>query len=125
MIADEISNPNHYVSDKHPFEVWDILEAWELELHEGTAVAYIARAKKKGSRIADLKKAVAWLNRKIKLLEGETPVFSKMAEDENDTVKVKFSVGPGLPGDEVSYGVPYIKMNVREKKKIKSTKKKK
>ena len=67
MAKEMVSHPPHY--NFGSIEVIDAIESWELEFHEGNVVKYIARAKHKGTRIQDLKKALWYLNRKIELLE--------------------------------------------------------
>jgi len=69
MSKDMVNHPPHY--QLGGIEVLDALEAWELDYHEANAVKYIARAKHKGKRLEDLKKAQFYLNRKIELLERE------------------------------------------------------
>lgn len=65
-----IDHPAHYTFGK--YEVLDVIEDWELDMHLGNAVKYIARAGRKdvAKEIEDLNKAVFYLNRKIKLLEA-------------------------------------------------------
>lgn len=68
---DMVNHPPHYADSK--IEVIEAIEAWDLDYHESNVVKYVARAEKKhktlAGRIEDLKKAVWYLNRKIKLLE--------------------------------------------------------
>jgi len=66
---DVVNHPTHYTQGK--IEVIEFIEDKQFEYHEGNAIKYISRAKLKGNRIEDLQKAVWYLNRKIKLLEGE------------------------------------------------------
>jgi hypothetical protein len=65
-----VNAPPHYASlSPQPMEVG---EAWDLDPHRFNALKYIARAGRKGSpqdAILDLKKAVAFLNRRIQLWE--------------------------------------------------------
>lgn len=66
---DPIINPAHYCQGD--IEPWEFIEAQRLGFHEGSAVQYIARARHKGDEIADLRKAINMLSRKVKLLEKE------------------------------------------------------
>lgn len=70
-LPDTVNSPPHYTQGK--IEVLDAIEDWDLEMHEGNVVKYLARAKHKHpglkGRIEDLKKAQVYLTRKIKLLE--------------------------------------------------------
>lgn len=68
-VHDEILHPAHYCFGK--IEPLAVIEDWKLEFHEATVVKYIARAKHKGSRVSDLKKAAEYLRRKIELLESQ------------------------------------------------------
>ena len=54
--------PAHYAMKPEPIEV---IEGWNLGFHLGTALAYIARAGRKGSRLEDLEKAKDYLEREI------------------------------------------------------------
>lgn len=66
---DLVNHPEHYTKGK--IEVIEFIEDQDLEYHESNVVKYVARAKHKGKRIEDLKKALWYLDRKIRLLEGE------------------------------------------------------
>ena len=79
---EEALSPDHYKSQsvrsqtsprrrrRGPLEVIDVAEEFELELHEFNVIKYVLRAKMKGNRIENLKKARQYLSRKINLLEG-------------------------------------------------------
>lgn len=68
---DPVYRPQHYA---YSIEVLDAIESWGLGFHAGNAVKYIARAKRKGNEIEDLKKAVFYLERLIdRLIEGKEP----------------------------------------------------
>lgn len=66
-----IDHPPHYNSNK--YEAIDIIEDWELDFHLGNVVKYISRAGKKdeNTELQDLKKALWYMNRKIKKLEKD------------------------------------------------------
>ena len=68
---DPVNHPAHYTSGK--IEVIDFIEDQKLSYHLGNAVKYICRAGKKdpAKTAEDLKKAVWYLNRKIKELEAD------------------------------------------------------
>ena len=65
-----IDHPAHYTfSEIEPIVV---IEAWELGYHLGNSLKYIARAGRKGDKLADLKKARWYLDREIRRMEDET-----------------------------------------------------
>lgn len=66
-LVDLVNHPPHYAGLSP--EPVDVIEAWQLEWHEGNAMKYIARAKNKGERVQDLRKAAWYLNRKADVLE--------------------------------------------------------
>lgn len=79
---DQINHPSHYtwLKDKVGIEVIDITRHLDFDL--GNAIKYILRAGKKPinksnfnlnvAAIQDLKKAIWYINDKIKMLENET-----------------------------------------------------
>lgn len=66
-----VDHPQHYGSEDDIYEVIKVIEAWHLGFNLGNAVKYIGRAGKKNDYIEDLKKAVWYLQREIKLAECE------------------------------------------------------
>jgi hypothetical protein len=64
--------PIHYGGTSNPYEVFNVLEAWNLDkdFYLGNVIKYIARAGKKDAskEIEDLQKAEVYLNRRIKQL---------------------------------------------------------
>jgi len=58
-----VHHPAHY--NTSAIEVIDAIEAWELGFHDGNAVKYIARARHKGKRDEDLRKAIWYLQRML------------------------------------------------------------
>lgn len=66
-----INHPSHYNTGK--IEVIEAIEDWNLGVHLGNVVKYVARAGKKDptKEIEDLQKAAWYLNRKIELLKAE------------------------------------------------------
>ena len=65
---DPVNSPDHYTVGG--IETIDFIEAKNLGYHLGNAVKYISRAGKKdpAKTVEDLKKAVWYLNRYVKLL---------------------------------------------------------
>ena len=61
--SDPVNHPIHYTQGG--IEVIDAIEAWELGFDDGNAVKYLARAKYKGHRLGDLKKARWYVERAI------------------------------------------------------------
>lgn len=74
-ITDMVDHPSHYTKGK--IEVIEFIEDQELEYHESNVVKYIARAKHKGKRLEDLKKAQWYLERKIALLKKKVSTDSR------------------------------------------------
>lgn len=71
-MSDNVKNPSYYNRGK--IEVWEFIEDQGLDYHTGNAVKYIARAgyKDPSKEVEDLQKAIAFLERKIKVLRGTT-----------------------------------------------------
>lgn len=68
-----INHPEHYQFGKNnEYEAIKVIEAWDLDFHLGNTVKYISRAGKKevDKELQDLKKALWYLERKIKNLEN-------------------------------------------------------
>ena len=63
--TDMINSPSHYNTGN--FEVIAIIEDWNLGFHLGNAVKYIARAKHKSNEEEDIKKAIWYLERHLKI----------------------------------------------------------
>ena len=66
---DPVNHPSHYT--RGGIEVIDALEAWGMNLHLGSAIQYIVRSPYKNNPIQDLKKAIWYLERQIKVMESE------------------------------------------------------
>lgn len=62
-------SPPHYKKGK--FKVWDVILDWGLDYFLGNAVKYIARCEHKGRKIEDLRKAIAYLEKKIRNIKEE------------------------------------------------------
>ena len=63
-----VNHPVHYGGKDNPYEVIKIIEAWNLDFCLGNTIKYIARAgvKNADTELEDLKKALWYLQRKIK-----------------------------------------------------------
>ena len=83
---DHVNHPSHYGGDS-TYEAVNVIEAWNLGWHLGSAVKYIARAGKKPNNpeLQDLKKARWYIDRRIAQLEGnkeaETCEFVKSCQN--------------------------------------------
>lgn len=68
---DQVNHPSYYGGDS-TYEAVNVIEAWGLGWHCGSAVKYIARAGKKPNNpeLQDLKKARWYIDRKIAQLEN-------------------------------------------------------
>lgn len=68
-----VNHPNYYGGEDNVYEVIKVCEAWELDqdAYLFNVVKYVSRAGKKDEtkEIEDLKKALFYLDRKIKNLE--------------------------------------------------------
>jgi hypothetical protein len=62
-MPDKINHPKHYTAGK--IEVYDFIEAWNLDFSIGNVVKYVARAPYKGTKLDDLKKAKWYLEKAI------------------------------------------------------------
>jgi len=54
--------PLHYNSD---IDVIDFVKMHELNFNEGNVIKYVTRARKKGTQIKDLEKAIDYLEREL------------------------------------------------------------
>jgi len=68
-----VNHPNHYGGEDNTYEVIKVCEAWGLDkdAYLFNVVKYVARAGKKNpdKELEDLKKALFYLDRRIKNLE--------------------------------------------------------
>ena len=73
---DPVHHPSHYGGPGAVHEVMKCLEAWGLDSDAQLwdAVIYIARARRKGNFLQDLRKARFWLDRRIQRLEEKENV---------------------------------------------------
>lgn len=65
---DNVNHPKHYTEGRK-YETIEVIEDWELDFCLANALKYISRAGRKGDVITDLKKAVWYIERRIKQLE--------------------------------------------------------
>ena len=69
-----VEHPSHYGGENNPYEVIKVCEEWGLDkdAYLFNVVKYVARAGKKDvlKEVEDLKKAMFYLDRKIKNLEN-------------------------------------------------------
>lgn len=63
--GDQVVKPNHYQSKDGKFQVWDIVDQFNLNYYFGDAVKYICRAGKKSisHEKQDIRKAIQYLQR--------------------------------------------------------------
>ncbi|HPJ27241.1 MAG TPA: DUF3310 domain-containing protein [Synergistaceae bacterium] len=78
--------PAHYCfSDLQP---WDVIDAWGVDYYLGNVLKYICRAgKKEPERLADLNKALHYLQKEVELAEralAESCAFSRAMEATTD-----------------------------------------
>lgn len=69
---DPVNHPQHYCAGRR-YEPWDVIIDWKLDYLTGTALKYISRAGRKdpSKEIEDLRKSIAYMNKRIELLEKE------------------------------------------------------
>lgn len=67
--ANDVQIGGDHYKRMHP-EPWDVIMAWERDYLVGSAIKYLARWEQKGG-VADLQKAVHFLQKRIELLTVE------------------------------------------------------
>ena len=80
MNKEKVNHPEHY--NKGKIEAIDAIEDWGLDFNLGNAVKYICRAEHKGEFKQDIKKAIWYLQRSLKLRE----------KDEIEQIKEKYNL---------------------------------
>ena len=69
IIVNDATRPSHYGGKDSVYEVFNVLEAWELDkdFYLGNVIKYVARAGKKSrtTEKEDLQKALVYLQRRI------------------------------------------------------------
>lgn len=84
------NSPAHYT--RGSIEVWDFIRDQGLNYHLGNAVKYISRAGYKDSKIADLKKAIHYLENELLHTQepdghgGTLPLRLRVAEWEEQEI---------------------------------------
>ena len=72
VTLDEGPRPNYYGGKDNPYEVFRVLEVWEMDndFYLGNVIKYVARAgkKNKSTKKEDLQKALVYLQRRINSL---------------------------------------------------------
>jgi hypothetical protein len=70
-MKDSVNHPTHYGGEDNTYEAIKVIEAWGLDFCLGNVVKYISRAGKKdpSKELEDLKKAVWYLDRRIKQIQ--------------------------------------------------------
>ncbi len=81
-MTEEVNHPAHYCGEDNPYEVIKVLREWDLNLARGfcwgNVIKYTQRAGKKGSTIADRKKA-KWYADELVSIEAELATRPKKA----------------------------------------------
>ena len=67
-MSDIINSPEHYINGRK-YEPIEVIEDWDLPYHLGNALKYISRAGRKESAVDDIKKAVWYLERYLKVID--------------------------------------------------------
>jgi|TARA_R110000822_G_scaffold105457_6_gene233216 hypothetical protein len=74
-MKEQINHPNHYGGEDNPYEVVKVAEAWNIDkdAYLFNVLKYIGRSGKKDGNppLQDLKKALWYLDRRIKTIENE------------------------------------------------------
>lgn len=65
MTRDHVNQPPHYTHSA--IEPIDVIEQWDLTFHEGNVIKYLARRRHKGASLDDLRKAIWYLARQLKI----------------------------------------------------------
>lgn len=80
-ITDNVNHPNHYCEGRK-YEPWDVIVDWQLDYLTGSAVKYLSRAGRKdpSKETEDLRKAIAYIEKRIKVLE------SRKSDDSDDSI---------------------------------------
>ena len=80
-INDNVNHPNHYCEGRK-YEPWDVIIDWQLDYLTGSAVKYLSRAGRKdpSKETEDLRKAIAYIEKRIEVLE------SRKSDDSYDSI---------------------------------------
>ena len=63
-----MENNTHYQTDT--IDVIDFCKLYDLNFNEGNVIKYVSRARRKGTHIQDLEKAIDYLKRELKYLDS-------------------------------------------------------
>lgn len=66
---DNVAHPKHYTNQVREVEAWDVLKYFPYL--RGNAMKYLWRAGDKDDIIQDLRKALAYINKEIEMIEEE------------------------------------------------------
>ena len=81
-LNDSVNHPNHYCEGRR-YEPWDVIVDWQLDYLTGSAVKYLSRAGRKdgeSKEIEDLRKAIAYIEKRIEVLK------SRISDDSDDSI---------------------------------------
>jgi hypothetical protein len=74
-MKEQVNHPDHYGGEENPYEVVKVAEAWgtDKDAYLFNVLKYIGRSGKKDGNptLQDLKKALWYLDRRIKTIENE------------------------------------------------------
>ena len=101
-MSDKINHPKHYTAGN--IEVYDFIEAWNLDFACGNVIKYVARAPYKGTHLEDLKKAKWYLEKAIERQEA------RIAQDVADVLS-----GEKAPMDTMSYNEAKMQFALQQK----------
>jgi hypothetical protein len=98
---DPVQRPKHYVSNG--IEAIDVIEAFAPgNYHRGNALKYLMRAGKKGALVEDLRKAIWYIEREIKVATPTPlPESFKAREEQVDRIVPQACPDPGQDPDFV------------------------
>ena len=70
-MKESVNHPTHYGGEDNTYEAIKVIESWGLDFCLGHVVKYISRAGKKdpAKELEDLKKALWYLDRRIKQIQ--------------------------------------------------------
>lgn len=70
-MSDPVHHPAHYC-DGRTYEPWDVITDWGLDYLTGNAVKYLSRAGRKdpAKEVQDLEKAMAYIRKRIEVLNA-------------------------------------------------------
>lgn len=67
LIKEMVNHPEHY---NKGIEAIDFIESWDLNFNLGNVIKYVVRSDYKGNKKEDLSKALWYLERELKRIEG-------------------------------------------------------